>query len=152
PGASTPLRCWSPTGFAAVGDALANLGLRVVFTGSQHEIELTKSVAAKMQAESLNLAGRTILGALATLLTRARLVICNDTGVSHLAAALKVPSVVVFTISDPDRWAPLNDVLHRAIYDTSGISPEMVIAQAFDLLMGVEEEERISVENLKSKI
>ncbi|OKH39793.1 LPS biosynthesis glycosyltransferase [[Phormidium ambiguum] IAM M-71] len=149
PGASTPLRCWSPSGFAAVADAVANLGFRVVFTGSQHEINLTKSVAAKMQAPSLNLAGRTSLGALATLLTRARLVICNDTGVSHLAAALKVPSVVVFTISDPDRWAPLNEVLHRAIYDSSGVPPEMVIAQTFDLLMGLKEEERISVENLK---
>lgn len=152
PGASTPLRCWSPAGFAAVADELASLGLQVVLTGSQHEIELTKSVAAKMQADSLNLAGRTNLGALATLLTRARLVVCNDTGVSHLAAALKVPSVVVFTISDPDRWAPLNDVLHRAIYDTSGISPEMVIAQAFDLVMGGKEEEQISLKNLQSKI
>ena len=145
PGASTPLRCWSPAGFAQVADALANLGLRVVLTGSQREIELTKSVAAKMQADSLNLAGRTNLGALATLLTRARLVVCNDTGVSHLAAALKVPSVVVFTISDPDRWAPLNDVLHRAIYDSSGVSFDMVIAQAFDLVKGVEKEEQISV-------
>lgn len=152
PGASTPLRCWSPASFAEVADALAKLGLRVVFTGSQQEITLTESVAAKMQADSLNLAGRTNLGALATLLTRARLVICNDTGVSHLAAALKVPSVVVFTISDPDRWAPLNGELHRSIYDSSGVPPEMVIAQAFDLIMGVEEKEQISVKNLKSKI
>jgi ADP-heptose:LPS heptosyltransferase len=49
-----------------------------------------------MQAQSLDLAGRTTLGALAVLIEGARLLVCNDTEVSHIAAALKVPSVVIF--------------------------------------------------------
>lgn len=115
PGANDPEHRWSLDEFVTVADALAARGLRVVLTGSKDEVTLTRSIARKMRATSINLAGRTSVGALAVLLSRARLLVSNDTGVSHLAAALRVPSVVVFTASDPDRWAPLNHTLHRAV-------------------------------------
>jgi ADP-heptose:LPS heptosyltransferase len=68
-----------------------------------------------MSAPSINLAGRTDIGALGALLQGARLLVCNDTGVSHLAAALGTPSIVIFTHTDPNRWAPLDRSLHRAL-------------------------------------
>ncbi len=135
PGASTPMRCWQPEGFASVADAIAqSLGLRVVLTGSKQEFELCQVVASMMKAPSINLADRTSLGAMAALLNDARLLICNDTGVSHLAAALRVPSVVIFTQSDPNRWAPLDRDRHRVVSPATGITPEVAITQAFDLL------------------
>jgi ADP-heptose:LPS heptosyltransferase len=130
PGATTPARCWSKEGFAAVGDALAQLGLRVVLTGSKHEVELCEAVASMMKAPSINLAGCTSLGALAALLNDARLLVCNDTGVSHLAAALGVKSVVIFTHSDPERWAPLDRDRHRIVCHTAEITPESALAFA----------------------
>lgn len=135
PGASTPMRCWQPEGFASVADAIAHsLGLRVVLTGSKQEVELCQAVASMIKAPSINLAGRTSLGAMAALLKDARLLVCNDTGVSHLAAALRVPSVVIFTQSDPNRWAPLDRDRHRVVSHVTGITPEVAITQAFDLL------------------
>ena len=134
PGASTPLRRWQPEGFATVADALAQLGLRIVLTGSKQEVELCRAVAALMKAPSLNLAGQTCLGALAALLRDSRLLVCNDTGVSHLAAALHVASVIIFTQSDPERWAPLNGDRHRVVYHATQVSPEAVVAQALDVL------------------
>lgn len=134
PGASTAARCWQPEKFAAVADALSSLGLRIVLTGSAAEMALTQTVGSLMKAPSLNLAGRTSLGALAALLQQANLLICNDTGVSHLAAALQLKSVAIFTNSDPLRWAPLNRDRHRVVCAASGVSPEIVITQAKDLL------------------
>jgi ADP-heptose:LPS heptosyltransferase len=115
PGASVSSRRWAPTQFATVADALANQGFQIVLTGTAAEAELTQSVAAAMHSPCVDLAGKTSLGAIAALLKQARLLICNDTGISHLAAALQVKSIVIFSASDPNRWAPLNHHLHRIV-------------------------------------
>jgi ADP-heptose:LPS heptosyltransferase len=115
PGASVIERQWSPAEFVHVGNALAAQGLRVVLTGTAVEAKLTGAIASAMRFPAIDLAGKTSLGAIAALLENAQLLICNDTGVSHLAAALQVPSVVLFCQSDPYRWAPLDGDRHRAI-------------------------------------
>jgi ADP-heptose:LPS heptosyltransferase len=121
-GAFEPARRWPVERFAAVGDALTTRGLQVVLTGSAGEAELTAQVATCMRKPALDLAGRTSLGALAELLSRSRLLITNDTGVSHLAAALAVPSVVIFLASDPLRWAPVDRCLHRVVGGSAGVA------------------------------
>ena len=68
-----------------------------------------------MREPALDLAGPTTLGALGAVVARARLVVCNDTGISHIAAATSTPSVVIACGSDPRRWAPLNRELHRVL-------------------------------------
>lgn len=135
PGARAAERRWPPERFAAVADALAARGLRVVLTGSKDELALTRAVAGAMRAEALDLAGRTSLGAVAALLRGSRLLVCNDTGVSHLAAALRVPSVVVLPRrSEPESWPPLDHVRHRVVSGVVGVEPRAVLDQAEDLL------------------
>lgn len=113
PGGTSRSRRWPPERFAAVGDALAAEGLRVAVTGVGVEAPLTRAVMRTMRAEAADLSGRTILGAFAALLRDAALLVSNDTGAAHLAAALRTPSVVAFTASDPRRWAPLDAERHR---------------------------------------
>jgi len=116
PGARAAARRWPPERFGAVADTLAARGLRVVLTGAADECDLTRAVARSMHAAVLDLAGATSVGGLAALLAGARMLVCNDTGVSHIAAALAVPSVVIYTASAPARWAPLDRDRHRAVF------------------------------------
>src|SRR5690625_1584701 len=115
PGASEEARRGPAQKFAQVGDLLAERGFGVFITGSPAERELAAGTAGRMNAAATNLAGQTELGVLAALLKGASLLVSNDTGVSHLAAAVRAPSVVIFLASDPLRWAPLNEELHRAV-------------------------------------
>lgn len=136
-GASTPARRWSPEQFAAVADALAAHGLQIVLTGVAAETDVAEAVARAMRAPALNLAGRTDVGSLAALLSAARLVVCNDTGVSHLAAALAVPSVVVFVEDARRQWAPLDHERHRSLGDPNGVPVDAVLRHAHDLVQHV---------------
>ncbi len=116
PGSQLASRRWPAERFAAIGDALAQAGMKVALTGTAAEAPLTRRVADAMRREALDLAGRTSLGGLAALIARARLLVCNDTGVSHIAAAMRTPSVVVCSGADPQRWAPLDRRLHRVVW------------------------------------
>lgn len=115
PGASEPARRWPADRFAAVADALAEAGYRVVLSGTADEAPLTAAVAGLMRGPATDLAGRTSLGTMAALLDGAGLLVTNDTGVSHLAAAIATPSVVLFLQSDPVRWAPTDKRRHRVV-------------------------------------
>lgn len=117
---------------AAVGDELSDRGLLVVLTGSADEAALTQRVMSRMQAPCFDLTGRTGVGALAVVLSAARLLVANDTGVSHLAAALGTPSAIVFTGSDPARWAHPDGPLRRSLIRPG--DPSAVVAAA-DLLL-----------------
>lgn len=119
PGARDPRRRWPAASFAAMGDALAAMGLTILITGAEEERTLTRSVAEQMQYPATDLvaqAGQTSIGEMAALIQQSAALLSNDTGVSHIAAALSVPSVIIFSpYSDPARWAPLNSVLHTAV-------------------------------------
>ena len=148
PGASVESRRWSTAGFSQVARQLASQGHRIVLTGTAAEGELTRSIAAALNQpgspQPIDLADRTSLGSLAVLLRHAALLICNDTGISHLGAALKVPSVVVFSDSEVQRWAPGDRTRHRIVDSrqtspalpgtVSQAVPERVLMQALDLL------------------
>jgi ADP-heptose:LPS heptosyltransferase len=105
PGATSPSRRWPPERFAAVGDALAARGLQVGIVGAAAEAGVTRCVAASMRSPCADLCGLTELGDLAALLRDAALLVGNDSGPAHLAAAVGTPSVTVFLSGDPVRWA-----------------------------------------------
>ncbi|MFM8322530.1 MAG: glycosyltransferase family 9 protein [Chloroflexota bacterium] len=142
PGARAEQRRWPAENFARVADALAERGLAVVLTGAPSEAPLTRAVSARMHVPAIDLAGATSLGGLAALLDGARLLVSNDTGVSHLAAALQTPSVVLYLASDPERWAPLDRRRHRVVRCPVSVEdrpadvpgPDRVIAEVEDLL------------------
>jgi ADP-heptose:LPS heptosyltransferase len=135
PGARDFKRRWNPEKFAAVGDRLAERGYQVVLTGTATEGALTSEVASHMQRPALDLAGKTDLATAALLVENARLLISNDTGVSHIAAAFHTPSVILFNTSELNRWRPLDQQLHRIIQNASQAAPDEVMNEADQLLL-----------------
>jgi ADP-heptose:LPS heptosyltransferase len=122
-GSQLASRRWPAERFAIVGDALAARGRRVVLTGSAGERALVQSVAAAMRRPALDLAGLTTPGMLGALLEGAEALVCNDTSVSHIAAALRCPSVVVSAGADVARWAPLDTARHRVLWQAMPCRP-----------------------------
>lgn len=123
PGARLPSRRWPLDRFAVVADAVVEQGWRVLVTGAAEEARLASALTRSMLRPALDMAGATSLGGLAALVRRAALVVCNDTGVSHVAAAVGAPSVVVCCGSDPLRWAPLDALRHAVIHHPIGCRP-----------------------------
>jgi ADP-heptose:LPS heptosyltransferase len=124
PGARLYTRRWPPEYFAVVARDIAQRGLRVVLTGSDEEALLTRRIARSLPAAAaVDLAGQTRLGVFAALLAEARLLVSNDTGVSHVAAALRVPSIVVSCGADPRRFAPLDHALHEVLHHPVACRP-----------------------------
>jgi ADP-heptose:LPS heptosyltransferase len=105
PGATSASRRWPPERFAAVADGLARDGLPIAVTGVRGEEEVTHGVVSAMGAPAADLCAATSLGGFAALLRGARLLVCSDTGAAHLAAAMGVPTVVVFLSGNPVRWS-----------------------------------------------
>lgn len=115
-GAKDPARRWPARRFGALGAALRErCGARLVLTGTAGEAELAARARAELGEPALDLVGRTDLGPFAALLGRVDLLVSNDTGASHLAAAAGTPSVVVYGPSRPAQFAPLDRERHRVV-------------------------------------
>jgi ADP-heptose:LPS heptosyltransferase len=107
PGVSVPARAWAPERHAALVDALVGGGRRVVVTGGAEERALTAMVAGGRRAGVADLGGKVDLAGLAEVLGGAEVVVVGNTGPAHLAAAVGVPVVSLFSPVVPAvRWRP----------------------------------------------
>lgn len=112
-GAKEDARRWPIAHFAALADHLvARYAARIVLTGSEGERALTEAVRRAMSVPFLDLTGRTDLGQFAATIATLDLLVTNDTGASHVAAATGTRSVVLFGPSRPQEWAPLDRERH----------------------------------------
>lgn len=109
PGTAGPTKHWLPERWAAVADALAAPGVRLLLTGGPGESSLVAEVAALMRAPCLTLAGASSVGQLAALLGRAALVLGVDSGPLHVAVSQHTPSLRLYGPSNPRRFGPWGD-------------------------------------------
>jgi ADP-heptose:LPS heptosyltransferase len=117
PGAASTARRWPAERFAAVADRLRIRGHRVVITGSLAERRLVTELAGATGAGALTGLGlRELFGVIAA----ARLVVCGDTGVAHVASLYRTPSVVLFGPVAPGRWGPPVGGPHRVLWHGDG--------------------------------
>ncbi|MGH2270307.1 lipopolysaccharide heptosyltransferase I [Anaerohalosphaeraceae bacterium U12dextr] len=100
-------KCWPVERFAATARRLAaEYGFAIVAAGSRSEQSLAQAVQQKAQMPMVSLAGQTSIPELVALLKGAGLVLSNDTGPGHIAAAMDVPTVIIFGHTNPARVGP----------------------------------------------
>jgi len=111
---------WPADRFARIGDTAAReWGARVVIFGSASEQEICGRVRAAMERPALDLSGQTSLGVAMGLVERCSFFTTNDSGLMHIAAALKVPTVAVFGPTDPVATGPIGPHTRIVRHDTS---------------------------------
>ena len=133
-GARDTKRWWAPQNFAKVIEHLIGRGLSIVLTGTEQERENVMQVEKLVNAPLVNLVGQTDLPTFAAVIKNARILLSNDTGASHIAAATQTPSIVVFLSSDPQRWAPLDTHRHQIIPASKASDLRFVQAKTQELL------------------
>lgn len=111
PGARQSVRQWPEERYAEVGRYLtAEYGAKIILTGSQEELLLIKSINTLMNKEAI--VGATELNSLkqlTALFERCALYIGVSSGPSHLAAAVHLPSVLIFGPEPVSQWQPLGN-------------------------------------------
>jgi lipopolysaccharide heptosyltransferase II len=151
-GSTAPSRRYASDRFAAVVRGLARAGVEVVFTGSAEEADLVAGIRRAAGVEAASLAGCLDLGELAALLARAPVLVSNNTGPVHVAAAMGTPVVDLYALTNPQHtpWGVPHRVLshdvpckycyksvcpvgHHQCLDA--VEPESVVAAALDLLV-----------------
>jgi ADP-heptose:LPS heptosyltransferase len=152
PGASAASRRYPPEQFAVVIESLVTKhGIQVVLTGNDQERELVARVRDLAGVPIVSLAGRLQLGQLAALLQAAPLLISNNSGPVHLAAAVGTSIVDLYALTNPQHtpWQVPSRVLSHDVpcrncfrsvcpekhqHCLTLIEPRQVVAAALELL------------------
>ncbi len=101
---------WIPGRFAEVADRLADkYGARIVLTGGPGEVEIGRDIEAATSCSPLNLIGKTSIREMMAVLASCQLMVTNDSGPMHVAAAYGVPLVAVFGPTDHTTTSPWSD-------------------------------------------
>lgn len=114
PGVSELKRRYPPEQYAEVGRELIRKGYQVVVTGGETERGLAAQVVGEIGAGAVSMAGLLSLGEFVALIDAAPLLIANNTGPVHIAAAVGTPVVVLYACTNPQHtpWQVANRVLY----------------------------------------
>jgi lipopolysaccharide heptosyltransferase II len=165
PGATAASRRYPALQFAAASKLIAaQTGHRIVVTGGAEERQLVETVRLHGARGTVGLAGELSIGELAATIGRAALLVANNSGPAHLAAALATPVVDLYALTNPQHtpWRVLSRVLFHDVpckYCYQSVCPEQhhaclrqvapeVVAQAARELLETVEQRRHNVHRL----
>ena len=153
PGADKPHKRWNPDYYALVADHLfEHLDAKIIVLGGPGEEKISRYIQDKMKNRPINLGGQLTLNDLVYIISQLDLLVTNDSGPMHIAAALKTPLVAIFGPEEPAYTKPYTrQNLYRIIYKNVDcrpcrmrnckrpicldlITPEEVVKQCFEML------------------
>lgn len=112
PGASFgPSKCWPTDSYAELADLFAERGQCVILVGGIGEHSRLEAVRSAMRSKPVVLDAALDLGSLKALIRAARLLVANDAGTRHIAAAFGIPSIVFFGPTSVEKTADNLDAI-----------------------------------------
>ncbi len=108
PGATYGIaKCWPPERFGELGKRLTEkLKVKILLFGKKEEQSIVGEICKYLGKDGIDLSGKTSLLQLAALLERCHLLVTNDTGTMHMAAAVGTPVVAIFGSTNPATTGP----------------------------------------------
>ncbi len=145
PGAHDRWRCWPAESFARLAERLTANGYSVLLTGAPPDRELSEEIIRHSSAPLYDCTGRTSLPEMARLMSEVELLISNDTGAAHLAAAAGTPVLGLYgdiaNFAETAPWIEGNLILHRpgaSLFQRGEPLPEAVVWQAAQVMLGMQ--------------
>jgi len=99
---------WPVSHYAAVANAALQKDWQVWLFGSEKDLPTTTAINALTMKQCVNFGGKTKLGEAIDLMAMCHTVVCNDSGLMHVAAALDKKLIAIFGSSDPKHTPPMN--------------------------------------------
>ena len=118
-----PAKRWPAAHFAALARRMADLGAAVWMIGSPNDHAIAEEIARGSDGAAINLCGKTDLASAIDLMSIAELVVSNDSGLMHVAAALRRPLVALYGSSSPAHTPPMADPVRIARIEGLPCSP-----------------------------
>jgi heptosyltransferase-2 len=108
---------WPSSSYAALADQfVTQAGANILLIGSADEVEVSSEVRERMRHRPIVLTGQTNLARAVAVLSLVDVLVTNDTGPAHIAAALNRPTLVIFGPTDPRTtrpYSPLSEIIRR---------------------------------------
>jgi len=138
PGAGWATKRWPPSSFAQVAQALGERGITAILVGggSEEDLAVANEVAGSANGKPHIWTGKTTVAELIALVSLAKAHLGGDTGSTHIAAALGIPCVGLYSVTNPRRSCPYGQI-DNCLYDQSSLNnilPERVLAKLDEVL------------------
>lgn len=117
-----PAKCWPIPYYASLAKRLVQKGCQVWLLGSEKDYKAAEEIVIQSESAVDNLCGKTSLADAVDLLSLPKLVVCNDSGLMHVAAAVGQHVVAIYGSSTPAYTPPLTDKA-SVLYDALPCSP-----------------------------
>ncbi len=123
PFTANPPRAWHPDNFIRLANRLQEkYRIRILVFGGKRDVDPARKFQEEITPSPIMAVGTTTLRESMALLARCRLLICNDSGIMHLAASLRVPLVALFGPQSPAKFGPWGEKC-MIIYKAFNCSP-----------------------------
>lgn len=107
PFAANPPRAWHLDNFIELAERIQELyDAHIIFFGGPKDLEALPAIRSAMKHPPLEAVGSTTIRQTMALLSRCSLLVCNDSGIMHLAASLRVPLAALFGPQSPLKFGP----------------------------------------------